>query len=96
MRIYVYPHDYLLVDEAIKTITNDWVEDGNYSEQTVINLRDVLIATRTDNEKLKAENEQLKRLARNVVNEAFYLGADTFVVHELSEALTPKNNERPN
>jgi len=30
------------IDEALKILTDEWVDDGNYSAQTVIDLRDAL------------------------------------------------------
>lgn len=30
------------IDEALKMLTDEWVDDGNYSAQTVIDLRDAL------------------------------------------------------
>jgi len=31
------------INEALKILTDEWVDDGNYSAQTVIDLRDALI-----------------------------------------------------
>jgi hypothetical protein len=31
------------IDEALKMLTDEWVDDGNYCAQTVIDLRDALI-----------------------------------------------------
>jgi hypothetical protein len=30
------------IDEALKMLTDEWIDDGNYSAQTVIDLRDAL------------------------------------------------------
>ena len=30
------------IDEALKMLTDEWVDDGNYCAQTVIDLRDAL------------------------------------------------------
>ena len=30
------------INEALKILTDEWVDDGNYSAQTVIDLRDAL------------------------------------------------------
>jgi hypothetical protein len=30
------------IDEALKKLTDEWVDDGNYCAQTVIDLRDAL------------------------------------------------------
>ena len=30
------------VEKALKTMTDDWVDEGNYCTQTVIDLRDAL------------------------------------------------------
>jgi hypothetical protein len=40
--IYVNSEDHS-IDEALKILTDEWVIDGNYSDQTVIDLRDALI-----------------------------------------------------
>ena len=31
------------IDEALEMLTGDWIDDGNCSAQTVIDLRDALI-----------------------------------------------------
>jgi len=40
--IYVNSEDHS-IDEALKILTDEWVDDGNYCAQTVIDLRDALI-----------------------------------------------------
>jgi hypothetical protein len=35
--------EHLNIDEALKMLTDEWIDDGNYSAQTVIDLRDALI-----------------------------------------------------
>ena len=30
------------INEALKILTDEWIDDGNYSAQTVIDLRDAL------------------------------------------------------
>jgi hypothetical protein len=34
--------EHLNIDEALKILTDEWVDDGNYSAQTVIDLRDAV------------------------------------------------------
>lgn len=34
--------EHLNIDEALKMLTDEWIDDGNYSAQTVIDLRDAL------------------------------------------------------
>jgi predicted metal-dependent hydrolase len=31
------------INEALKILTDEWVDDGNYSAQTVIDLRDAVV-----------------------------------------------------
>lgn len=39
----IYCNDeHLNIDEALKIITDEWVDDGSYCAQTVIDLRDAL------------------------------------------------------
>ena len=35
-------HENILLTEALNKMTDDWVDDGNYCAQTVIDLRDAL------------------------------------------------------
>jgi hypothetical protein len=39
--IYLRSKNYN-IDEALKILTDEWLDDGNYSAQTVIDLRDAL------------------------------------------------------
>lgn len=39
--IYVNSEDHS-INEALKILTDEWIDDGNYSAQTVIDLRDAL------------------------------------------------------
>jgi len=39
--IYLRSKNYN-INEALKILTDEWVDDGNYSAQTVIDLRDTL------------------------------------------------------
>jgi len=34
--------EHLNIDEALKMLTDEWIDDGNYCAQTVIDLRDAL------------------------------------------------------
>ena len=71
------------IDEALKKLTDEWVDDGNYCAQTVIDLRDALkfyrdlaFAMHDKTQLLKKEKEDLKMElsaakleARNLQNE---------------------------
>lgn len=37
-----YNDEHHSIDEALKMFTDEWVDDGNYCAQTVIDLRDAL------------------------------------------------------
>ena len=37
-----YNDEHHSIDEALKMLTDEWIDDGNYCAQTVIDLRDVL------------------------------------------------------
>jgi hypothetical protein len=37
-----YNDEHHSIDEALKMLTDEWVDDGNYCAQTVIDLRDAL------------------------------------------------------
>lgn len=47
------------LDEALKIITDEWVDDGSYCAQTVIDLRDAL----------KFYIEECKKLEKQINNE---------------------------
>jgi hypothetical protein len=36
-------HEYPLLKDALKVMTNEWIEDGNFCHQTIIDMRDALI-----------------------------------------------------
>jgi hypothetical protein len=51
--------EHLNIDEALKMLTDEWVDDGNYCAQTVIDLRDAL----------KFYIEERKKLEKQINNE---------------------------
>jgi hypothetical protein len=50
--------EHLNIDEALKILTDEWVDDGNYCAQTVIDLRDVLKYYIKECKKLEHEKDE--------------------------------------
>lgn len=40
--IYITPHGYVPLDEALLIMTDSWIADGNITHQTAIDLRDAI------------------------------------------------------
>jgi hypothetical protein len=49
--------DHVPIEKALKTMTDDWVDDGNYCAQTVIDMRDALKKCLKE---IKNLNDQIK------------------------------------
>lgn len=45
LKIYISDpaYEYLSIEKALAIMTDDWIDEGNYAAQTVIDLRDALI-----------------------------------------------------
>jgi hypothetical protein len=77
--IYVNSKSYN-INEALKILTDEWVDDGNYSAQTVIDLRDAVEfykglfeASWSEIDKLKSTNKELKAQVSSLKLEAYKL-----------------------
>ena len=57
------------VEKALKTMTDEWVDDGNYCAQTVIDLRDSLIYYMDLMIKDSEIKEELKKEIQNLKKE---------------------------
>jgi hypothetical protein len=77
--IYVNSKSYN-INEALKILTDEWVDDGNYSAQTVIDLRDAVEfykglfeASWSKIDKLKSTNKELSDQVSSLKLEAYKL-----------------------
>lgn len=77
--IYVNSEDHS-IDEALNILTDEWVDDGNYSAQTVIDLRDAVefykglfAASCNQIDKLKTTNKELNDQVSSLKLEAYKL-----------------------
>ena len=50
------------MNDPVEIMTDAWIAGGNYCEQTVTDLRDLVIALRTENERLKEAQEYAKKI----------------------------------
>jgi len=57
------------VEKALKTMTDEWVDEGNYCAQTVIDLRDSLIYYMDLMIKDSEIKEELKKKIQNLKKE---------------------------
>lgn len=53
-----YNDEHHSIDEALKMLTDEWIDDGNYCAQTVIDLRDVLKYYIKECKKLEHERDE--------------------------------------
>lgn len=58
--------------EALKKMTDEWVDDGNYCAQTVIDLRDVLKKSLKEIKKCLKEIEKQEEYAYAKASEYIY------------------------
>jgi hypothetical protein len=47
--------------QAIKTMADYWIEGGYYCDQTVVDMRDAIIALMQKLEQLEQENKEMKK-----------------------------------
>ena len=47
--------DHVPIEKALKTMTDDWVDGGNYCAQTVIDMRDALKKCLKENKRLNKQ-----------------------------------------
>ena len=53
-----YNDEHHSIDEALKMLTDEWIDDGNYCAQTVIDLRDALKYYIKECKKLEHERDE--------------------------------------
>ena len=65
---YVYVEDKRCpLGEALAIMTDDWIDAGEYCDQTVFDLRDAIISQQAEIERLWGDLAECRRLLREAV-----------------------------
>jgi len=62
------------VKEALEMLTDEWIEDGHFCDQTIMDLRDTLIEQLATNDVLKNKITQLNKAGYFAVSMCVLIG----------------------